>query len=172
MIAVILIILTVILDQATKIYIKESMVLGQSISVIGDFFRITFVENPGIAFGIRVGNSLVFTILSIAASIGICIYLITHWKEGRRLQIGLSLILGGAFGNLIDRILYHKVVDFLDVGLKNVRWPVFNIADAAVVIGMFFLFFTVISAEKEARLKSLEADDSISQETLQKTDAD
>jgi len=124
--------------------------LGQSIPVLGDFFRITYVENPGIAFGIRVGNGTLFTILSIIASLIIVIYLATHWDETMGIKCGLALILGGAVGNLIDRIRFGQVVDFLDVGLKNVRWPVFNVADSAVVIGMgFFLVATILADRKK-----------------------
>ena len=109
--------------------------------------------NPGIAFGIRVPNSFIFTVLSILASIGIVLFLVTHWHEGMAIKGSLALILGGAIGNLIDRLLFREVVDFIDVGIENLRWPVFNIADSAVVIGMIFLFFTVFRT-KEAKANS------------------
>ena len=148
--------LTVCLDQATKILIRETMVLGQSIPIIGEFFRITYVENPGIAFGIRVSNTLIFTILSILASIGIGVYLFMHRDESLRFRLALALILGGAFGNLIDRLLFNKVVDFFDVGIGNLRWPVFNIADSAVVIGMIILLITVFITEKKNTIQKQE----------------
>lgn len=135
--------LAVILDQITKQVIRHTMLLGDSFDVLGTFLKITYVENPGIAFGIRVGNGTVFTVLSILASLGVLAYLYTHWNEGMKMKCSLALILGGAFGNLIDRILYRRVVDFIDVGIGDVRWPVFNIADSAVVIGMIILFYTV-----------------------------
>ncbi|MBN2416299.1 signal peptidase II [bacterium] len=138
-------------DQITKYAVRETMVLGQSIPVLGDFFRLTYVENPGIAFGIQIGNGAVFTVLSLLASIGIIVYLATHWHESNGMKNGLALILGGAFGNLIDRILHGRVVDFLEVGIRQYRWPVFNVADSAVVIGMIVLFITVFKAEKEAK---------------------
>lgn len=141
--------LAVILDQVTKQIIRHTMHIGESYNVIGQVVKITYVENPGIAFGIRVGNGTVFTILSIMASLGVLVYLITHWDEPMGIKGSLSLILGGACGNLIDRILYRQVVDFIDVGIRDLRWPVFNVADSAVVIGMFVLFYSVFVSSKK-----------------------
>ncbi len=135
--------LAIILDQVTKQIVRHTMSIHESFNVVGEFVKITYVENPGIAFGIRVGNGMLFTVLSIFASLGVLVYLITHWDEPMGIKGSLALILGGACGNLIDRILYRKVVDFIDVGIGNFRWPVFNLADSAVVIGMFILFYTV-----------------------------
>ena len=148
MIVVILFCSALVLDQITKNIVRNSMEIGQSIPVLGDILRFTYVENPGIAFGIRVGNGAIFTVLSLLASLGILIYLVTHWKEPIGIKAGLALILGGAFGNLIDRILYRKVVDFIEMGIGRYRWPVYNIADTAVVIGMVILFIAVFKAEK------------------------
>ena len=145
-------------DQLTKYAVRESMSLGQSIPVLGDFFRLTYVENPGIAFGINIGNGTIFTILSLIASLGIVVYLFTHWHEANGMKNGLALILGGAFGNLVDRILHGRVVDFIEVGIRQYKWPVFNIADAAVVIGMILIFYTVFKSEQEA--KKLESENS------------
>jgi len=142
-------------DQITKYLIRETMTLGQSNPIIGDFLKFTYVENPGIAFGIQVGNGVIFTVLSLIASLGIVVYLITHWHESNGMKNGLALILGGAFGNLIDRILHGKVVDFIEVGIRQFSWPVFNIADSAVVIGMVIIFYTVFQDEK--RIKKLES---------------
>lgn len=140
--------LTVFIDQITKMIIRKSMYLGESINVIGGFLRMTFVENFGIAFGIKVSSPFLFTILSLLASIGISIYLFYHRNGDVLLKCALSLIVGGAFGNLIDRLLFGKVVDFIDVGIGGLRWPVFNAADSAVVIGMLILFYTMIISEK------------------------
>ena len=143
--------LIVIIDQITKIIIKESMYLGESIQLVGDFLRITYVENPGIAFGIRVGHPIIFTILSLLASIVIIIYMIYHRNGEKILKYGLAVILGGALGNLIDRLLVQRVVDFVDVGIGDLRWPVFNVADSAVVIGMFMLIYAMIKIEKKEK---------------------
>jgi len=163
----------VVIDQITKLMVKgfsipflninyEGMYLGQMIPVIGDFFRITFVENPGMAFGYDPGSSfkLIISIFSLAASIGLVFYLYVIRDKSWSLRIAIALILGGAVGNLIDRtfygviynyapLFYGKVVDFFDVdffdftlfGRSYDRWPVFNIADAAVTIGVLVLVF-------------------------------
>jgi len=151
--------LTVIIDQISKIIIKESMYLGQSVKVVGNFLRLTYVENPGIAFGIRVSNPVIFTILSLLASIGIVFYIFYHRNGDNILKYSLSIILGGALGNLVDRLFFNKVVDFIDVGIGNVRWPVFNVADSAVVIGMFILFYAMIILEKGDKNSHLIKDD-------------
>lgn len=164
--------LTVVLaDQITKLLVKgfsipflginyDGMYLGQMISVFGDFFRITFVENPGMAFGYDPGSSfkLIISLFSLLASIGLVFYLFAIRNKSLSLRIAIALILGGAIGNLIDRtfygvifdyapLFYGKVVDFFDFDFFNFtlfgrsydRWPVFNIADAAVTIGVLIL---------------------------------
>ncbi|MCX8057611.1 MAG: signal peptidase II [Ignavibacteria bacterium] len=161
----------VLLDQITKILVKgihipslgieiKGMQLYDSISVLGDFFRITYIENPGMAFGIDFGESAKFylTLFSLIASVVITVYLIKHKDEKLSLRLPLALILGGAIGNLIDRmfygviyneapLFYGKVVDFIDFDFFNItlfgytydRWPIFNIADMSVSIGVIIL---------------------------------
>jgi signal peptidase II len=159
----------VVLDQLTKLLVKgflipffhyyhAGMQLGTSIPVVGDFLRLTFIENPGMAFGIDVGGRLFLTVFSIAASIGIFYYLFKIRSEAFVIRLSLAMILGGAIGNLIDRVFYGvifgegtlfygKVVDFLDVDFFNIsfmnfhmsRWPVFNVADASVSIGVLMM---------------------------------
>jgi len=161
----------VVIDQVTKLMVKgfsipflninyEGMYLGQMITVFGDFFRFTFVENPGMAFGYDPGSSfkLIISVFSLVASIGLIFYLYVIRDKSWSLKIAIALILGGAVGNLIDRtfyglffdyspLFYGKVVDFFDVdffdftlfGRSYDRWPVFNIADAAVTIGVLVL---------------------------------
>jgi signal peptidase II len=160
----------VLADQISKFTIKgldvpslgislKGMQLGTSIPVIGDFFRITFIENPGMAFGIEVVDGKLFlTLFSIAASAGILLYLYVMRTEKLLFRISLALILGGAIGNLIDRTFYGviygesalfhgKVVDFIDIDVINIdlwgfyltRFWVFNIADASVSIGVLMM---------------------------------
>ena len=138
----------------------EGMYLGQMIPVFGDFFRFTFVENPGMAFGYDPGSKfkLIISVFSLVASVGLIFYLYIIRDKSWSLKIAIALILGGAVGNLIDRtfyglffdyspLFYGKVVDFFDVdffdftlfGRSYDRWPVFNIADAAVTIGVLVL---------------------------------
>ncbi len=134
--------------------------LGSSRPIIGDFLRLTYIENPGMAFGIDIGGKLFFSIFSILASIGILVYLYRSREEHIAFRISLALILGGAVGNLIDRVFYGvlfqesplfygRVVDFIDADFFNVnlfgyqlsRWPVFNIADASVTCGVILMLF-------------------------------
>jgi signal peptidase II len=152
-----LFIAVVALDQFTKWLIRDVMTLGQSIPVIGDAVRITFIENDGIAFGLHVKNAVLFTGFSIAACIFIVVYLWMQRREGNWLKSGLILILGGAIGNLIDRITSGRVVDFIDVGLRTVRWPVFNVADSAVVVGMGILIVLTILEEKKKPAEKADA---------------
>ena len=145
-------ILAVSLDQVSKILIRNNMTELQSFKVLGNFFRITYIHNPGIAFGIRVNNPVLFTILSVAACIAIVVYLIRNWHEDIKIKVSLALILGGAVGNLIDRIIFGEVIDFLDFGINHVRWPVFNVADSSVVIGMMMLLvYAFILSDKNKK---------------------
>jgi signal peptidase II len=135
-------------DQATKFLVRNTMALGQTIPVIGQFVRFTYVENTGIAFGLRVTHGSVFTVLSILASLFIVVLLITHRKEKPVFKTALVMILAGAVGNLIDRILYHRVADFVDIGIRNLRWYIFNVADFTVVVGMFILCYLIFISER------------------------
>jgi signal peptidase II len=180
----------VFVDQVSKLFIKgftipllnytyEGMYPGQRIPVIGDFFRITFIENPGMAFGFDPGSDfkLWISLFSLAASAGLVIYFYFIRNQSLSLRIAIAFILGGAVGNLIDRVfygvLYHYapifyggVVDFLDFDFFDVtvlgrsydRWPIFNVADAAVTIGVLILIIFYkkhqeIDAEKPAELE-------------------
>ena len=151
----------VVLDQLTKLYIKGSpwsflpftgRPYGTSTKLIDDLVRVTYIENPGIAFGIDIPSAKVFfSIFSIVASIAILWYLkknvlrLSLWE-----RIALASILGGAVGNLIDRVFYGvffhsgalfygRVVDFVDFGYRTNWWPVFNVADSAVTCGVTLL---------------------------------
>jgi len=149
----------ILLDQATKLRVRYTMELYESISVIGNFFRLTFVTNTGAAFSFSLGSdnvNRVFFILSSIIAIIIFIYLLS--RENRRiLQYGYALILGGAVGNLIDRIAYGYVVDFFDFKFFSFimeRWPVFNIADSAVVIAVVLLLIDIFfPLAKKAEVK-------------------
>jgi signal peptidase II len=141
------------LDQVTKLFVRQNsaQLSEKPLRLLGNVIKITYVENPGMAFGIRVDNVILFMILSILASLGIMLYLFSHRNEGMAVKGSLALILGGAFGNLIDRILYKKVADFIDIGIDNLRWWTFNIADMAVVVGMVILFITVFLQGKKEK---------------------
>ena len=145
-------------DQLSKIWIKNNFALYESRNILGDFLRFSYVENPGIAFGIRVGDLKVFVTI---VSIGIALYLAYLLYNSKQFiyveKLSLSLILGGAIGNLIDRILmyipkstYAGVVDFIDIGIGDHRWYIFNIADSAVTVGIILhLTYSIIFADKK-----------------------
>jgi signal peptidase II len=132
----------VILDQVTKALVKEYMKIGESIAIIGDALRLTYIKNPGMAFGIIVGGKLFYTIFASLACVVILIYLFRLKPEHFWARLALSFILGGALGNLIDRMRQSEVVDFIEI--RIIRWPVFNFADIAVTIGMVILIAVVI----------------------------
>ncbi|MFB0516703.1 MAG: signal peptidase II [Candidatus Neomarinimicrobiota bacterium] len=146
--------LVVVLDQITKYLVRHNLDLHSTVQILGDFFRLTYVENSGIAFGIKVGGALpLFTIFSILATILILYYFFRERTNHVLIRLSLSLVLGGAVGNLIDRIVFGRVADFLDFGVGQYRFFVFNVADSAVTIGVIlFLLLTtfVLPRQKEA----------------------
>jgi len=146
--------LVVIFDQITKQIVRNSMVLGESFDILGNVLRFTFVENKGLAFSIKVSNLAIFTGLSFIAAALVLYYLYKYRNEGISVYLPLALIFGGAIGNLIDRILFSRVVDFIDVGISSYRWPVFNIADSAVSVGLvWFLIASWMMNEEEEEPK-------------------
>jgi len=174
-------------DQISKLVVKgisipqlnidiPGMFYGQSINVIESFFWITFVENPGMAFGIDVGDGqkLFLSLFSLLASVAIIYYLYKVRNGSLVLKVGLALILGGALGNLVDRtfyglfydyapIFYGRVVDFFQVefwdftlfGHTYEKWPIFNVADAAVTSGVLLIIIFHREFDKEEELKKV-----------------
>jgi len=138
-----------ILDQLTKALILEHLPLGGSIPVIPGFFDLTHVHNPGGAFGFLAGlspavRSLLFIAVSLLAA-GLILYF--YWQTPPRqrfLPVGLALIFGGAVGNLVDRLRFGIVVDFLDVYAGTLHWPAFNVADSAITVGVFIFAYHIL----------------------------
>ncbi len=151
---VLVIAIVVPLDMLTKAWITQNIALYRPVPVIGDFFRITYTHNPGAAFGINIGehSRIFFLLLSLVALVVLgLIYRSTPITDRLRL-LAVSLVSGGAIGNIIDRIRYEQgVVDFLDVGIGSTRWPVFNVADMAVSTGAVLL---LVSFYLEGRRES------------------
>jgi signal peptidase II len=186
----------IIADQLSKLAVKgislpwagisvKGIPIGSSHQLAGDWVRLTFIENPGMAFGIDLGGKLYLTLFSIAASIGIFAYLYFVRNEKILFRLSLALVLGGAIGNLIDRIFYGvlygeaplffgKVVDFIDVDFFNInflgyhlqRFWVFNLADASVTIGVaiMLLFHRSFVRSEETQI-SASSSQSPSQQT-------
>ncbi|MFQ5636473.1 MAG: signal peptidase II [bacterium] len=136
--------IVVILDQVSKFSVRYHYEVGISDPILGDYVRLTFIENPWMAFGIQVGDPKFFTIFATIATLVVFIYIVRSRAEKISLRLALALILGGAIGNLIDRYLYGKVVDFVDIGIGSSRWPIFNLADSAVTVGMIILIAVVL----------------------------
>jgi len=153
--------IVLILDQVSKIWVRSSLTLGESIPVLGKyFFRLTHVENTGVAFGLKAGSPLFLILFNGVASVIIAYLLLRSGRGGanpfpRTVRFGMALILGGAIGNLIDRIFFGRVTDFLDFDFPDfimTRWPVFNVADSSVTIGVtiwcLYLVFSTLYKPK------------------------
>jgi signal peptidase II len=141
-----LFIFTLLSDQLSKLFIVENLYMGERINIL-PFFNLVHVRNKGVTFGLLSGNlqPIVFVILSLIV-VG---FLIDYARKNKNYRPFISLIVGGAIGNIIDRIAYGSVIDFLDFYLGKHHWPAFNIADSAIVIGVFVLFFISYSEEKK-----------------------
>ena len=143
----------IVLDQVSKWAVIRSLKVHESVPVITGFFNLVHVRNRGMAFGFmnRSDIDLAFYFL-VAASLGAVVLLLIWFfrlKEGDiRLQLGLSLILGGALGNLIDRLRFGEVIDFLDFYLGPYHWPAFNLADSAITAGTFLVALSLIFQRK------------------------
>jgi signal peptidase II len=139
----------IILDQASKLAVIGTLPLHHSITVIPKFFSLVHVRNRGIAFGLMSHLGATWGTLLISAATAVAIVLLVLWicklrRGDRRTALGLSLILGGAVGNLIDRVRLGEVVDFLDFYVGSFHWPAFNVADSAVTVGTFWVVLSMI----------------------------
>jgi signal peptidase II len=125
----------VVADQVSKWLVTRGMTLGQSVPVVDDLVRFTYIHNPGAVFGLRIGGGSLHLAVALVAMVLVGAML---WRlpptEGLA-RVGLALVLGGAAGNVIDRIRLGEVIDFLDFGIGDVRWWIFNLADACVTTG-------------------------------------
>ncbi len=130
----------VILDIATKLLIQNVMAENHSIPLIRNILHFTFITNTGTLFGLFQNANLFFILISAAVIGFLGYYLATNNIEDKLSAIGFGLVTGGAIGNLIDRIVYGHVIDFIDVRV----WPVFNIADSAITIGVVLLILKMV----------------------------
>jgi signal peptidase II len=147
----------VVLDQATKLLVETKLSFADRIPVIPDFFYITHVRNPGAAFGLFTGAPVALRLTLFIGITLVAIAMIIGFERklapGDRFSaLSLGLILGGAIGNLIDRVLRGEVVDFLNFHLwGGYQWPDFNLADSFIVVGVAFLVIELLAAEGESR---------------------
>lgn len=148
----------IVFDQASKHYFDSMLIYNSPVEVIGDSVRLTLHYNKGIAFGLRLfENQAVFVLFSLLVCVFIFFYILTLELNTKPKLIILALVIGGAIGNIIDRTFLHYVIDFVDVDIPNIeipaftlfsftyeglylpRWPIFNIADSAISIGMVLI---------------------------------
>ncbi|PKM10439.1 MAG: signal peptidase II [Gammaproteobacteria bacterium HGW-Gammaproteobacteria-3] len=141
----------ILLDQISKLTIAGTMRLYESIQVL-PFFNLTYVHNTGAAFSFlsQAGGwqRWFFAALAFAISVVITVWLARLKKHEKLLAAALALVLGGAVGNLIDRLAYGYVIDFLDVYLHDWHWPAFNIADSAITLGVTLMLIESFAASK------------------------
>lgn len=147
--------LVIALDQVTKLAVIRALRPFDAISVIPGFFNLVHVRNPGIAFGLLSQLGTAWSAFLLSAVTTAAIILLILWfgrlrDDDRRTAFGLSLIIGGAVGNLIDRVRLGEVVDFLDFYMGSFHWPAFNVADSAVTVGTIWLALSILF-EKSAK---------------------
>ena len=144
----------IVLDRLSKIIIDRLLPLHHSIPVIDGFFNLTYVRNTGAAFGIFAGSAEIFRrpfliAVSIVASGFIVVMLRRLPDKEKGLTTALAFILGGAVGNLIDRVVYGEVIDFLDCFWGNYHWPAFNLADSFITVGVLLALYILLRAKGE-----------------------
>ena len=143
----------IVIDQLIKCIISSNMILNTSITLIKDFFNITYVRNIGAAFSILEGNRMFLIIVALIVLIGI--YLLIKNKTFKKIEtIVYTLIISGIIGNLIDRIIYGYVIDYADFKLLGYNMPIFNLADSLIVIGCILLFIITVMEEKHDRIQN------------------
>lgn len=136
---------TLLLDQVSKLAVLLFMQTGESIPLLSDVVRLTFVRNSGAAFGLLSGNRIPFLFTTFLAIVALLFLVVRSRRTRADLSFYLVLVLAGAIGNMIDRLRFGEVIDFIDIGGKNVRWPVFNVADSAVTVGvLLFLYRSLV----------------------------
>ncbi len=138
-----------VFDQVTKVMVEKAMSLYASVEIVPNFVHITYLRNTGAAFGFLAGGRSIlrmvfFSLVSVVA-IGCISYLLKSLRpQQKTLIVSLSLILGGAVGNLVDRLRMGEVIDFIDLHWHHIHWPAFNVADSAISIGVILLFFQLL----------------------------
>lgn len=131
------------MDQASKIFIRANMDLYDSIPLINNIFHITYIENPGAAFGMLAGKKELFIILTVIISVVMCFLFRSFGDDERKEKIFLMMALSGTAGNFLDRVMKGTVTDFFDFRI----WPVFNVADSFITVGLVLLAFSLIKQE-------------------------
>ncbi|WP_198134387.1 signal peptidase II [Pontibacillus litoralis] len=144
-------VVVVIIDQITKWIVVQTMEIGEQIPIIEPFLYLTSHRNTGAAWGILEGRMMFFYIITTIVIIGIVYYMQTYAKNSKLLGVSLALLLGGAIGNFIDRLFRKEVVDFVDTYIGSYNYPIFNVADAALVVGVALVFIATLMDERKVR---------------------
>ncbi|PGT86587.1 MULTISPECIES: signal peptidase II [Bacillaceae] len=137
----------ILIDQVTKWLIVKNMQIGENITVIENFFYITSHRNRGAAWGILEGQMWFFYIITAVVIVGLIFYIQKHTKNNKVMGVALGFMLGGAIGNFIDRLFRKEVVDFINTYIFSYDFPIFNIADSALCIGVALLFIHMLFFE-------------------------
>lgn len=146
----VVIIIGFLLDRVTKLWALSSLRSTNEMVIIKGFFSFTYVENKGAAWNIFVGKTIFLIVFTCAILCGVVFYLIKYRPKNKFMRIALSLIIAGALGNIVDRVIYKHVVDFILFHYKDVYYyPVFNIADVCVVIGTLLLLICMLRDGKK-----------------------
>ena len=148
--AVLVVGIILLLDQVTKGIVMQGLSLREPLEIIPGFFTLTYIRNAGGAFGLLAGEATrtrAFFFLAVSGlALGVIVYLYTKLPPGKPwIAAALAMIFGGALGNMVDRLRFGEVVDFLDFHIGTVHWPAFNVADSAISVGAGILFFCALS---------------------------
>lgn len=149
----------ILLDQITKIWVQRTFQLHESLVVVEGYFSLTYILNPGAAFGFFAGQGatfrmIFFGVVSIIALLLLAVFFRDTDEDDTAALIAISLLFGGAIGNMIDRVRLGEVVDFLDFYIEQYHWPAFNIADSAITLGITLLMVHIFFQKKETSEKA------------------
>lgn len=142
-------IILLLVDQISKILVIKLLDITSSIELIKNFFYLTYIHNNGAAFNILTGQRIFLILIAIVILIVFFNYLRKTKVEGKIEKLAFSLVIGGSLGNLLDRILRGYVIDFIDIKIFKYNFPVFNLADTFIVIGVFLLLIILSKKEKK-----------------------
>ncbi|WP_039066843.1 signal peptidase II [Staphylococcus shinii] len=142
-------IVILLLDQTTKFIVASSMKVGDSFNVIPNFLNITSHRNNGAAWGILSGKMSFFYIITIIILVVLIIFYIKEAKQHLLMQVAISLLFAGALGNFIDRVLHGEVVDFVDTNIFGYNFPIFNVADSSLTIGVLLIVIALLTDMKK-----------------------
>lgn len=145
---IIVVIISLLLDIGSKFLVSRIFILNESKTIIDNFLNITYVRNTGAAWSILDNNTWIVTVISLLIIIGIIYYVYRNRVSKKILKMGYGLILGGAVGNFIDRIVYGYVIDFIDIDIFGWNYPIFNLADMFIVVGVILVMIDAWRCKK------------------------